>query len=373
MKRNICPFMVGAIIGLTFATSTMAQTADAAKWQELIKNAQKEHSFGLVGPPDPHLRTDLPEAFTKRYGIDVDYLPLNGAETMTRVDLESKAGRTTIDAVIGGTGSCWTMVERGQIENINGKIIDPAVVDPSVWTGGSLRFIDGGPVPSGTPADFRCGFQPAEWVMTDLFVNTTVIRPGEITSWKDLLKPEYKGRIVSYDPRRAGPATTTVSYLNYLFGQDFLKSLYLGQSVHFTADHRQLAEWVARGEYPIGLSLVQFAVEPFRRQGLPIERVFPADGPGSVMGGFSVIALVKNSAHPNAAQLFVNWYATQEAQTIYERDMMEASLRKDVTGTNVPDYIRPKPGATYVDAYKYDYNENVRGPALDMLQKALER
>ena len=43
-----------------------------------------------------------------------------------------------------------------------------------------------------------------------------------------------------------------------------------------SADKRQLAEWVARGTYPIGVALDHTAVESFRTQGLPIARVFPA-------------------------------------------------------------------------------------------------
>jgi ABC-type Fe3+ transport system substrate-binding protein len=369
MFTNIVGFVVGSVFLFTIGSEAWSQTPDPAKWQELIKKAQGERSLALVGPPSAGLRAELLGAFSRRYGIQVDYLSLNGAETMVRVDTEAKAGHVVIDAVIGGTGSCWMMAARGQIESVNGKLIDADVVKPGAWRGGSLRFVDAGPVPPGTPDDFRCGFQSAEWVMTDLFVNSTIVKPGEITSWKDLLKPEYKGRIASNDPRHTGPITTTVMYLAEQFGHQYLKDLFVGQAPRLTTNHRQLAEWVARGEYPIGLSLVQFAVEPLRREGLPIERIFPADGPGAVTGGFSVMAMIKNSQHPNAAQLFVNWYASQEAQTIYEKQMMETSLRTDVTGTEVPEYIRPKPDVTYVDAYRWEFDSKFRAPALETLKE----
>jgi ABC-type Fe3+ transport system substrate-binding protein len=150
--------------------------------------------------------------------------------------------------------------------------------------------------------------------MTDLFANTNVIKPNEIASWKDLLKPEYKGKIAAFDPRRSGPGQTPVGYLAALFGNDFVRDLYVDQQVKLTADNQQLAEWVARGEYPIGIGLVQFAVEMYRKQGLPIERIFPKDGEGSLTGGFNVVMLIKNPPHPNAAQLFVNWFASKEAR-----------------------------------------------------------
>jgi hypothetical protein len=51
-----------------------------------------------------------------------------------------------------------------------------------------------------------------------------------------------------------------------------LPELYVGQQVRLTADNRELAEWVAHGEYPIGIGLVQFAVEIFRNPVSPSRR-----------------------------------------------------------------------------------------------------
>jgi len=140
----------------------------------------------------------------------------------------------------------------------------------------------------------------------------------------------------------------------YLFGDQFLQDLYAGQQVVLTADYRQLAEWVARGNYPVGLSLVQASVEPLRAAGLPLERVFPDDGPGSTLGGFSVVMKIKGSPNPNAAVLFINWYLSKEGQSIWEREMLETSLRTDLPH-NVPDYIIPKPGVQYVDVYDPEF------------------
>jgi ABC-type Fe3+ transport system substrate-binding protein len=131
---------------------------------------------------------------------------------------------------------------------------------------------------------------------------------------------------------------------------------------------------VARGEYPIGIALVQFAIEIYRKQGLPITRVYPKDGPGSLTGGFSVVMLIKDAPHPNAAQLFANWFASKEAQTIYEAQMMETSLRTDIAGTNLPDYVKPQPGVAYpIDDYSFEHYNKVRIPAVEMLQKELQR
>lgn len=364
---------LGAVIAMAPATSARGQTADPAKWVQLQKKAKEEGQLVLSGPPFPGLRTALSGAFNQRYGIELNYLGMNAGEIITRVDTESKADKVGIDANLGGTSTCWAMSARGEIENMNGKLIDPEILRPEVWRYGKPKLNEPGQTPS-VGADFKCSLQTAEWVMTDLFANTSIVKLGEIASWKDLLKPEYTGKIAAFDPRRSGPGQTPVGYLAALFGNDFVKDLYVGQQVKLTADNRQLAEWVARGEYPIGIGLVQFAVEIYRKQGLPIERIFPKDGEGSLTGGFSVVMLIKNAPHPNAAQLFVNWFASKEAQTIYEAQMMETSLRTDISGSEVPNYVRPKQGVAYpVDDYSYQHYEHIRQPAIERLQTELQR
>jgi iron(III) transport system substrate-binding protein len=369
MRRNLIVLSLIASIGPAFA-----QDGDAAKWNDLIAKAKMEGQVVVSGPPAAGLRAGLSAAFSKRFGIPLNYLGESASETIARIDTESKAGRVSIDANLGGASSCWAISARGQIENMTGKLIDPELVKSSVWRNGKIKLIDPGKLPEGSPADFKCGFQTAEWVMTDLFVNSSIIPPGQITSWKDLLKPEYKGKIASYDPRRSGPGGTPAGYLAALFGQKYNSDLFVGQNVRLTADNRQLAEWVVRGEYPIGIALVQFTVEAFRKQGLPIQRVFPKDGPGALTGGFSVVMLVKNAPHPAAGQLFANWFGSPEAQNIYESEMMEESLRNDTAGKNVPDYIRPQTGAQYtVDDYTYDHMVKYRLPAVEALAKEIQR
>jgi len=373
MLRNCLSATFAVGFTLSLATSAFAQAGDPAKWAEVQRKAKEEGQVVVSGPPFQGLRTALAAAFKQRYGIELNYLGMFAGESITRIDTESKAGKVSIDANLGGTSTCWAMSPRNQIENMNGKLIDPDVQNPAVWRGGKPKLNEAGPSPN-LPADFRCSLQTAEWVMTDLFANTEIVKPGEITSWKDLLKPQYKGKIAAFDPRRSGPGQTPVGYLAALFGHEYLKELFIGQQVKLTADNRQLAEWVARGEYPIGIGLVQFAVETYRKQGLPIARVYPKDGPGSLTGGFSVVMLIKNAPHPNAAQLFANWFASKEAQTIYETQMMETSLRTDVSGTNLPDYVKPQPGVAYpVDDYSYEHYSKIRVPAVEMLQKELQR
>jgi ABC-type Fe3+ transport system substrate-binding protein len=182
-----------------------------------------------------------------------------------------------------------------------------------------------------------------------------------LTSWKDLLKPEFKGKIAAYDPRSGGQGQAAAAYLAYTFGIDFVKELYTAQDVMFTRDGRQLIEWLVRGSYAVALGAVQIDVENFRTRGMG-NLMVPAlaDGPGLLTGGFGLLKQGKGAPHPNAATVFINWYASQPGQEAYSRAMAETSSRNDVEAPNVPDYVVPKPGLKYVDQFQEDWYRNER-------------
>ena len=118
----------GIALALSFAIAASAQTPDPAKWAEVQKKAKEEGQLVVSGPPFQGLRTALSSAFKQRYGIELNYLGMFAGEAITRIDTESKAGKVSIDANLGGTSTCWAMSPRGQIENMNGKLIDPEIL-----------------------------------------------------------------------------------------------------------------------------------------------------------------------------------------------------------------------------------------------------
>jgi hypothetical protein len=174
----------GTALALTLAPAATAQVPNEGKWVELQAKAKEEGQVVLAGPPFQGLRTALASAFKQRYGIELNYLAMNAGEVITRVDLESRAGKVGIDVNLGGASTCWAMSPRGQIESMNGKLIDPDILQPAMWRFGTLKLNEPGPT-TDLPADFKCSLQTAEWVMTDLFANTGIVKPGELTSWTE--------------------------------------------------------------------------------------------------------------------------------------------------------------------------------------------
>ena len=344
--------------------------ANADQWARFKEGAKKEGKVVISGPPFPNLRQAIVQGMQKAYGITVEYIGLASGESQVRLDREAKAGKPTIDINLSGVSYNYTLADRQLIfEDVAKLVVDPDVLKPELWREGSPRLLK--PMP-GEAKDLHLGLQGADWVMTDLFVNRDLVQPSSIHTWKDLLKPEYKGKIASHDPRVGGSGGATLAYVWSLFGEQYVRDLYVGQGVTFTVDYRQLADWVARGNYPIGLSLVQTNVEPLRASNLPVERVFPDDGPGTTLGGFSCVFKVRGGPDPNAAAVFANWFLSKDGQEMWEKEMMETSLRTDVAH-KVPDYVIPKPGIKYVDGYDPDFYFTYRFPAESKIKEIIPR
>jgi len=84
------------------------------------------------------------------------------------------------------------------------------------------------------------------------------------------------------------------------------------------------------------------------------------DGPGTLLGGSSLVVEAKGVPHPNAATVFLNWYLSRPGQEIYSTVWGIPSRRADVKVSTVPAYTIPQPGVTYLDQYREDWYLNVR-------------
>jgi ABC-type Fe3+ transport system substrate-binding protein len=200
------------------------------------------------------------------------------------------------------------------------------------------------------------------------------VKPKEVGSSKDLLKPQYTGKIASYDPRKSGAGQSDATYWLVQLGEDYVKRLFVDQKVVYTSDHQQLAEWIARGVYLIGLGSVDRNVEPMRHEGLPIGIVASlTDAPGYLTGGSSVLKLVKDSPHPNGATVLFNWLASKEGQEIFSQSTGHPSRRTDVSTKGVPSHRIPILGVDYLDTYTYEFYSKKRPEISKKLTELLGR
>ena len=327
-----------------FADSQVAKASDwqagaPAEWDSIMKAARAEGSVTVGG--FPALARTLPAAFKRDTGIELKWFGGRPSAISSRFAAEARAGNMSIDAILGGGTELGEMKKGGYLNPVKPQLILPGLA-PQNYRGGVQKFMD---------TDGQYLLQGAQWVFGWLLVNKDVIDPSSIKTWNDVLKPEFSGKILSHAPRSPGPGQGATSWLYNQFGIEFIKDFFLGQKVQFTTSNRQVVADVARGTKPIAFASIQFFVERFRREGIKnLAVVLPEDAPGYLTGGFSVLKQAKGVPHPNAAQVFINWYVSRPGQEAYEKTMMETSRRTDVK-TNIPAYLRPRPGQKYFEAY----------------------
>jgi ABC-type Fe3+ transport system substrate-binding protein len=310
-------------------------------------------------------RQGITGSFAKQFGFDMEFRVLEGAQLVAVAARECAAGRTSMDVLLSGNSELITLYPKGCLASVKAKLLLPEVLDSKNWRGGFIKWND----PEGQYL-LQTGEAAYGWTV----VNTDQIKQGELASAKDLLRPEYRGKIASFDPRGGGAGQGRATYMLTALGEDFIRSLYLDQKVTYTSNHQQLAEWIARGVYAIGLGAVERIFEPMRKEGLPIGVIASfSDAPGYLTGGSSVVKLTKDAPHPNAAQVLLNWFASKDAQGIYSQTVLQPSRRTDVDLKDVPEYLIPKPGAKYLDSYSYEFYAKKRPEVIKRVIELLGR
>jgi ABC-type Fe3+ transport system substrate-binding protein len=314
----------------------------------LVRAAQQEGKLTLVTTVGAGFREGIAE-FQQRFpGIQVDHTGLQASTFTPRFLQEREAGIQNYDAMT----STWAIVpramaEKGSLVPIKSVLFRPDVLDDKAWRGGfAAGFLDGG------EKWVYAGFQEKSEM---LWVNTDIVKDGEIKRVEDLLDPKWKGKILSGDPRSQGGGFTPATAMRLALGDDIIKRLWRDQEVALSREQRQLTEFMVRGRYPIGIGAVYRQVlDEFLPQGLGrnLKNLDEVEHVDYVGGGSNIVWVFDKAPHPNAAKLFANWLLTKEGQTIWSKHAITNSRRVDVAPA-VPN-LAPKPGRKYMQSDSFD-------------------
>ena len=338
------------VFALALLLCGLAQIAPAADWQSEWENtlaaAKKESTVTVITDVTASMRDALTISFQSKYGLLVDLFGALGREIPPRVLAERKAGQYLWDVFVHGTTTgLESMIPAGAFDPLEPALIFPDIKDPKTWRGGGLEFLD----PNRTlmvMTPFQRGI---------IFYNPKLVNAKEFKSYKDLLDPKWKGKLVMDDPRRAGPgqATFTFFYLHPDLGVDFIRALGK-QQITILKDYAQEVDAVGQGRYPVLIGTADFVAVARAKQGIPIAivdarqlkegaDVSPANGS---------LALFNKAPHPNAAKIYINWLLSKEGQTVFARANGYISARLDVPTDHAEPWRVPQPGAikTYTKA-----------------------
>jgi len=175
--------------------------------------------------------------------------------------------------------------------------------------------------------NYRDPANPPAWVGMDVWAATLCFNTAEAekqglpkpTSWQDLTKPEYKGKIVMPNPASSGTGFLDVSAWLQTFGEKngwgYMDKLHenIGQYVHSGSKPCKLA---AAGEFPIGISFEYPAIQ-LKRQGAPLDIILPKEGLGWEI---EATGIIKGTPHLEAAQKLADFSASPAAMDLYKEN-----------------------------------------------------
>lgn len=323
------------------AKSSKAVPSWQAKWDNTLAAARKEGKVTVVTFVGAETRNALSQAFKAKYGIDLDFTVGQAAATLTKIQAERSAGLYSADAVINGSSAISQLFKKnGLLDPLASALILPEVTDPKMWYGNKTPYFD----KEGTGIGFLSQYNSC------VLRNTELVKEGEITSFHDFLKPQWKEKVVMYDPSISGSGQQFLATLAEAWNVEevstWLRRMLKEQNLNLSRDPRLQVEWVARGKYPLALAVYTDQLVNFLVSGAPIAQLKVKEG-GFVTSSTGCLGLFNKPAHPNAAIVFVNWLLSREGQIAFTSGFGGPSNRRDVKATGVYASLTPLPGDKY--------------------------
>ncbi|MDP2644888.1 MAG: extracellular solute-binding protein [Desulfobacterales bacterium] len=331
------------LIFLPFAPRAVTAAADAqptwqATWEQTLQAARQEGKVVLYTTAGPNIRKDFTRAMKDRYGLDMEFVPGRGAAMVNKVLSERRAGLFLGDAYMSGSTSTMDkLIPRGVMDVLPPEYILPEVSDPGKWYGNKLPYID--------KEQRLLGFRGSLfWAFT---INTSLVKPEEVASYQDLLKPAFKGKISMGDPTIPGAANSFVTLASeYLMSPAYIKEL-VKQEPFLSRDERLATEWVARGKYSILIGTKPGPITEFIKAGSPLLPIIPREG-SMIEPGAGTISVINKRPHPNATRIFINWLLSREGQLVYSKATGAESAREDVPKDHLGAGLVREPGKKYI-------------------------
>ncbi len=289
-------------VGRTAGGATVEEIAlmnRADRQKILLEGAKKEGKISWYTTliVDQVVRP-VKEAFEKEYPfLQVEFFRGNAERLVQKMFAEYQAKRYDVD-IIDGTVSP-TMVRRA---NLLQRFYSPVLADYT----GELKDSQG------------------YWGSTNLYFfatgyNTRMVKPNEVPkTYEDLLNPRWKGQMMWSTSRGSGAPIMIGTILNTMgpeAGKAYLQKLKAQNIAKSTASTRQILDLTIAGEYPLSLHIFNHHAYISKSAGAPVD--WQPHEP--VTATIQTIALAKNTPHPHAAMLLLDFVMSEKGQKVFQQ------------------------------------------------------
>jgi len=289
MKLNQKLFGIFAAMLLSGPAAALAQDA------KLIEAARKEGGKVVVyGSIENDTMDRIGAAFKKKTGLDIEYWRAASTKVLDRVLGETRTGKPLYDVVLTTTPPMEFMFNEGGL---------------SKYDSPSAKFFPKEVIHANLGPQYRNA-------VIGILYHSGIIKPADAPkSLEDLLKPQYRGKLVMPD---ASLHTTTAQWLASLHkvmggkerADKFIRDLAATKPL-LVDSLTPAGERVTTGETPIGIGFLKNVVF-YGQKGVPIDYVRL----GKFMGDGQAVALAAKPVHPNAGKAFIDYFIGEEGLRI---------------------------------------------------------
>jgi iron(III) transport system substrate-binding protein len=283
-------------LGTVFASPARAEAPPPeAITPQLIDAAKKEGKVVWYTAIDLSVAEKIAGAFREKFGgIEVRVERTGAERVFQRIGQEYASNVHAVD-IANSSDAAHLLVWKKQ-----GWLLPYVPEDVAKHYKPEHRDADG------TYAGFRATLSPIAY-------NTKLVKAEDApTSFKDLLDPKWKGKIVKAHPGYSGTILTATFEMVRDIGWEFYEQL-AKQNIMQVQSATDPPKKLALGERSVMADGTEYNVFLLKEAGQPVEAVYPAEGTPFIVGPNGIF---KAAPNPNAAKLFQNYCFTPEAQRI---------------------------------------------------------
>lgn len=269
--------------------------------------------------------------FTKKTGIEATQLRVTTGTAVPRLEEEADAGVADVD--IYNCSDIGVLHRLRKKDLLQKYVSDEMKVYPAEYKSDPAGFwttyyINDGPI---------------------LYFSSEVDRDKAPKDYMDLLDPMWKGKLCFQDAT-AGSQFTWWYLLKDHLPDDYFDRLAELNPTAYPSSTAQIQE-LRNGNEKIGGKVSSFQYTKAKRQGLPVEVVYPEIGvPTATQGS----AIIKTTQRPNAAKAFIDYMISRKGQQIWNGIQGSNSAHPKVKTKDAFDVSNVKlllPDAKSIDEY----------------------
>jgi len=284
---NVLKLLVACLV-IFRLTPVFAQDA------KLIEAAKKEGGKVVVyGSLEADTTDAVRKAFEKKTGLSLEYWRASTTKVVDRATSEFRAKKSLVDVILVHDAEMRLLFK----ENVVGRYDSPRFKD---FTKESI--------------DPELGPRYRDTIIGIVY-NKSMIKPDDAPkSMEDLLKPQFRGKLVMPDPTQHTTTTEWVASLGKLMGKEkgdkFIRDLAAAKPL-LVESLLPAAERVSAGESAIAITYIKFSYL-FGLKGAPLDYMRSE----KMLGEGSYIMLASKPAHSNGGKAFIDFFLDDDSMKI---------------------------------------------------------